>query len=405
MIRPARGDGDVEAALRAATPQALGIVARTWPFGDAEDAVQEAAIIAHATWSRAGVPERPLGWLVRVAQRHLIGRHRTDTARRRREEIVAAWGQTAPDPVPSADDSLAVLAMCCHPALTPAAAIPLTLRAVGGLTTREIADAFMVPEATMAQRITRAKATIAGEPFAPPDIAADPARIANVLHVIYLVFNEGHTTTHGDELVRTDLTAEAVRLARLLHDALPDHPEAGGLLALTLLTAARAPARLDAAGNVVPLDAQDRSRWDRRLMTEGFTVLAAAMRHGRPGEYQLLAAITALHDEAMTYTDTRWADIDRLYRALAAITNNPHVTLNRAVAVAHTDGAAAGLELLETVAEQLAGHHRYHATRGHLHELAGDRSAAAADYRRAAELAGNGPERAHLARKVADTAG
>jgi predicted RNA polymerase sigma factor len=397
--------GDVERVLREVTPKALGIVARTWSFGDAEDAVQDAAILAHAKWTEVGVPERPLGWLVRVAQRQLIGRHRTDTARRRREEIVAAWAYTAPDPVAAVDDSLAVLAMCCHPRLTPGAAIPLTLRAVGGLTTREIADAFMVPEATMAQRISRAKATIAGLPLtAPTTIASDPDRVANVLHVIYLIFNEGHTASHGDELIRRDLTAEAVHLARLVHAALPDHPEASGLLALTLLTSARGPARLGHDGSAIPLDEQDRSRWDRSMITEGLTVLTGALRQHRPGEYQLLAAITAIHDEAPTYADTRWAEIDRLYQALAVITPNPHVTLNRAVAVAHVDTPPAGLVLLDTVADQLAETHRFHATRAHLHEMRGDHAAAAEDYRAAAVLAGNGPERTYLERKAAANA-
>lgn len=399
------GGDDVEHVLHATVPQALGIVARTWPFGDAEDAVQEASILAHGKWTEAGVPERPLGWLVRVAQRHLIGRHRTDTARRRREEIVAAWARTAPDPVASADDSLAVLALCCHPHLTPGAAIPLALRAVGGLTTREIADAFMVPEATMAQRITRAKATIAGVPLTThAAIAEDPNRVANMLHVIYLVFNEGHTTSHGDDVVRRDLTADAVHLARLVHSALPDHAEAGGLLALTLLTSARSPTRVDPAGHMVPLDEQDRSLWDRALITEGLTVLTAAMGQGRPGEYQLLASITALHTQAPTYGTTRWADIDRLYQALATITPNPHVTLNRAVAVAHTQSPAAGLTLLATVADELDSHHRFHATRAHLHELLGDHRSAATSYHHAAHLAGNRPERHHLERKAAANA-
>jgi predicted RNA polymerase sigma factor len=396
------GGGDVEQVLREVAPKALGIVARTWSFGDAEDAVQEASILAHAKWSALGVPERPLGWLVRVAQRHLIGRHRTDTARRRREELVAAWAYVAPDPVAAVDDSLAVLAMCCHPRLTPGAAIPLTLRAVGGLTTREIADAFMVPESTMAQRISRAKATIAGLPLtAPATIASDPDRVANVLHVIYLIFNEGHTATHGEALVRGDLAAEAVHLARLVHAALPDHPEASGLLALTLLTSARGPARLADDGRVIPLDQQDRARWDRSMITEGLSMLTGAMRQQRPGEYQLLAAITAIHDQAPTYADTRWAEIDQLYRALAAITPNPHVALNRAVAVAHVEGPRAGLALLETVADQLGEAHRFHATRAHLFEMLGDHAAAAGAYRAAAELAGNDAERAHLERKAA----
>jgi predicted RNA polymerase sigma factor len=394
--------GDVERVLREVTPKALGIVARSWSFGDAEDAVQEAAILAHAKWSDVGVPERPLGWLVRVAQRQLIARHRTDTARRRREQIVVAWASTAPDPVPAIDDSLAVLAMCCHPRLTPGAAIPLTLRAVAGLTTREIADAFMVPESTMAQRISRAKATIAGLPLAAPTtIASDPDRLAAVLHVIYLIFNEGHTATHGDELIRRDLTDEAVHLARLVHAALPEHPEASGLLALTLLTSARGPARVEHDGRMIPLDEQDRSRWDRSLITEGLTVLTGALRQHRPGEYQLLAAITAVHDEAPTYADTRWAEIDRLYQALSAIAPNPHVTLNRAVAVAHIDSPRAALVLLDTVADQLAESHRFHAARAHLHEMAGDHPAAADGFRRAAELAGNDPERQHLERRAA----
>ena len=388
----------IEGLLRDLAPQALAVVARrNGSFADAEDATQEALIKAHQTWTASGVPDRPLAWLVRVASRQLIGRHRSDSARRRREDLAAAW-QVAPEPALGRDDSLTLLFLCCHDALTPSAAIPLTLRALGGLTTREIADAFLVKEATMAQRISRAKAAIraAPEPFALPAADRYARRLRSVLHVLYLMFNEGHTATQGDEIGRPDLAVEAVRLARMVHELRPDEPEVAGLLALLVLTEARRAARVGPSGELVLLDEQDRRRWDHALIREGVALITDALRAHRAGPYQLQAAIAAVHDQAPTYADTNWAEIESLSGALERMAPNALVTVNRAVAIAMVEGPAAGLDVLATVGETLAGHHRYHAVRAHLLELAGRPADAVAAYDQALRLVANARERDHL---------
>ena len=296
------------------------------------------------------------------------------------------------------DDTLILMFMCCHPSLTPASAIPLTLRAVGGLTTREIAAAFLVPEATMAQRISRAKATIraSGEPFMLPPPDQRPQRLRSVLHVLYLLFNEGYTTSSGPSLSRTDLSGEAIRLARITRAAVPEDPEAAGLLALMLLTDARRPARSGPGGELIPLAEQDRSRWDTGLIAEGAALITWALGRGHAGEYQVQAAIAALHDQAASYTATDWPQILTLYDLLAAMTANPMVTLNRAVATAMAHGPGAGLALLDGLDERLGGHHRLHSVRAHLLEQAGDHKAAIAEFRAAAARATNLREQHYL---------
>jgi RNA polymerase sigma factor (sigma-70 family) len=389
--------------LRDLGPRALGaIVRRHGHFADAEDAVQEALLAAATTWPADGTPDNPLAWLIRVASRKMADQYRSDEARRRREELAASWSLVPAEPVPAHDDTLTLMLMCCHPALSPGAAIPLTLRAVGGLTTREIAAAFLVPEATMAQRISRAKARLKGfdEPFtlAPGE---GSERLRPVLHVLYLIFNEGYAASDGPDLARTDLSGEAVRLARGVHAALPKDTEVTGLLALMLLTDARRPARTGPGGELVPLEAQDRARWDRRLITEGLTLLTAALRQGEPGEYQLLAAIAALHDQAASYADTDWPRILALYNRLEALTANPMVALNRAVATAMAQGPDAGLALLKGLADELGDHHRLHSVRAHLLEQAGDPSGAIAEFEAAAARTTNLRERDYLVTKAA----
>jgi predicted RNA polymerase sigma factor len=293
--------------------------------------------------------------------------------------------------------------MCCHPSLTPGSAIPLTLRAVGGLTTREIAAAFLVPEATMAQRISRAKAKVAvsDEPFALPADADLPARLRSVLRVLYVMFTEGSTSSGGSALARPDLTAEAIRLARGVHATLPDDPEVAGLLALMLLTDARRPARVGPDGELVPLEEQDRTCWDRREIAEGVALITDAMRSGDMGEYQVQAAIAAVHDQAPSYADTNWAQIGALYSVLERMTASPVVRLNRAVAVARVDGPDAGLALLDGLEGDLGDHHRLHAVRAHLLERAGDPDAALVEFRAAAEGARNQREREYLTTQAA----
>lgn len=393
----------IEGLLREAAPQALAVVARRHEFADCEDAVQEAVIAALRTWPDRGIPDHPVGWLIRVASRHLLGRHRSDSARHRRERIVAAWALDPPDPVPDRDDTLTLLFMCCHDALTPGAAIPLTLRAVGGLTTREIADAFLVREATMAQRISRAKATIRSspEPFALPTADAYPRRLRSVLHVLYLIFNEAHTASAGTELARPDLATEAIRLARMVRAARPDDPEVAGLLALLLLTDARRDARIGPEGQLVPLPEQDRGRWNRAMIREGVELITSALRGHQPGQYQLQAAIAAVHDQAPTYDDTNWNEILALYNVLDRTSTNPIVTVNRAVATAMVRGPDAGLEVLDTVADSLPHHHRYHAVRAHLLERAGRTADALVEYDLAIRRVTNLPERTHLELRAA----
>ncbi len=394
-----------EGLLRELAPQALGAVVRRYGhFADAEDAVQEALVAAATSWPADGQPERPLAWLVKVASRRMADQYRTDEARRRREDLAASWSVSPPAPVAAGDDTLVLMFLCCHPSLTPASAIPLTLRAVGGLTTREIAAAFLVPEATMAQRVSRAKATLktAAEPFRLPAPAERGPRLRSVLHVLYLLFNEGYATSSGPDLARPDLSGEAIRLARAVHAALADDdPEVAGLLALMLLTDARRPARTGPGGELVPLAEQDRTRWDRALIAEGVALITGALGQGRMGEYQAQAAIAALHDQAADHASTGWREIEALYARLEAMIANPMVTLNRAVATAMAHGPAAGLALLDGLDARLGGHHRLHAVRAHLLELAGDPAGAAAGYRAAAAGATNVRERDYLTTQAA----
>ena len=394
----------LEDLLRELAPQVLGALIRRYgDFADAEDAVQEALIAAAATWPAEGRPDSPLGWLIKVAARRLANQYRSDDARRRREVLAASWSVASPEPPSGRDDTLILMFLCCHPSLTPALAIPLTLRAVGGLTTREIAAAFLVPDATMGQRISRAKAKIkaSGEPFTLPPPGQRPERLRLVLHVLYLLFNEGYTSSTGPDLARTDLSGEAIRLARGIHAAVPDDPEIAGLLALMLLTDARRPARSGAGGELIPLAEQDRTLWDRRLIIEGIGLITRALRRGQVGEYQLQAAIAALHDQAASHDDTDWPEILSLYGRLEALTGNPMVRLNRAVAAAMARGPDAGLALIDGLDERLGDHHRLHSVRAHLLEQAGDSAAAIAEFRAAAARTTNLREQQYLTTKAA----
>jgi predicted RNA polymerase sigma factor len=384
--------------LRELAPQVLGALARRWgDFDAAEDAVQEALIAAASRWPTDGVPERPSGWLLQTASRRMVDQWRSDAARRGREVRFA----TAPGPgeVSQQDDTLTVLFLCAHPVLTPASAIALSLRAVGGLTTGEIARAFLVPEATMAQRISRAKAKIAasGEPFRLPSADELPSRRGAVLRVLYLMFNEGYASSAGDELTRVDVSDEAIRIARLLR-AGDDSAEVAGLLALMLLTDARRSARTDALGAPVTLADQDRSLWDRDRIAEGLRLLDSAIERGPVGEYQVQAAIAALHDRAATAEQTDWPQILALYGVLERLTASPVVTLNRAVAAAMVDGPTTGLAILETLEDDQP---RVDQVRAHLHELAGNLEQAGVHYRRAAARATNVAERRELDAQVA----
>ena len=400
-----------EALLRDLAPRVLGAVVRRYgDFSDAEDAVQEALLAAATTWPNEGEPDHPLAWLVRVASRRMVEHYRRDDARRRREDLAASWSIARPDPATGRDDTLILIFMCCHPSLTPASAIPLTLRAVGGLTTREIATAFLVPEATMAQRISRAKAKVkaSDEAFALPSSDQHTERLRSVLHVLYLVFTEGYASSSGPDLARTDLSDEAIRLTRGVHAALPEDPEVAGLFALMLLTDARRPARTGADGELVPLAEQDRTLWDRALIAEGVALITESLKRGQLGEYQVQAAIAAVHDQARHYADTEWSEIVPLYRLLERMTGNPMVTLNRAVAVAMLDGPDAGLALLDGLEEQLGDHHRLHSVRGHLLEQAGDTDTAIIEFRAAAARTNNLREQHYLtthAARLASPAG
>jgi len=390
--------------MRELAPQVLGALIRRYgDFADAEDAVQEALIAAATTWPAEGRPDSPLGWLIKVASRRLANQYRSDDARRRREALAASWSVAGPEPPSGRDDTLILMFLCCHPSLTPALAIPLALRAVGGLTTREIAAAFLVPEATMGQRISRAKAKIkaSGEPFALPSPDQRPERLRLVLHVLYLLFNEGYTSSSGPDLARTDLSGEAIRLARGIHAAAPEDPEIAGLLALMLLTDARRPARSGANGELIPLAVQDRTLWDRRLIIEGIGLITRALRRQQVGEYQVQAAIAALHDQAASHADTDWPKILSLYGQLEAMTGNPMVRLNRAVAAAMARGPEAGLALLDGLGERLGDHHRLHSVRAHLLEQAGDTAAAIAEFRAAAARTTNLREQQYLTTKAA----
>ncbi len=393
-------------AVRGLVPEVLGVLVRRYGHFDAcEDAVAEALVAAAAQWPVQGWPADPRAWLVTVASRRLADQLRSDAARRRREEADAV--RTPPPPVggPAGDDTLTLLFLCCHPALTPSSQVALTLRAVGGLSTAEIARAFLVPEATMAQRISRAKQriTAAGAGFELPPPAEAAQRLGVVLHVVYLVFNEGYTATSGTQLVRAGLTAEAVRLARELHRLVPDDGEVAGLLALLLLTDARRPARTAPDGSLVPLSEQDRTLWDTDAIAEGVSLVTDALARGPVGPYQLQAAIAAVHDEAPTADITDWPQILALYTVLERVAPNPTVTLNRAVAVAEVRGPAAGLALLDALADddRLAASHHLVSVRAHLLEMAGDRDAARAGYREAARRTTSEPERRHLLARAA----
>ncbi|GIF22029.1 RNA polymerase sigma factor (sigma-70 family) [Actinoplanes tereljensis] len=377
--------------LREHAPVVLGVLARRCgSFDDAEDAVQEALLAAHLHWPADGVPDNPRGWLLQTASRKLIDAVRGEQSRRRREELVSRMDQPA-DAYP-ADDTLTVLAMCCHPDLAPSSQVALTLRAAGGLTTAEIAAAFLVPEATMAQRISRAKQKLRGRPFGP---ATNPASLRQVL---YLIFNEGYAVSSGQTLHRVELSAEAIRLARKIRHT---DPESGALLALMLLTDARRPARTSVDGDLIPLEEQDRTLWNRNLIFEGTAILDAVAGTGTVGEYQLQAAIAALHCRAPTFETTDWPQIAALYGLLARVTGNPVVELNRAVAVAMVDGPAAGLALLDDLGDRLAGNHRLDAVRAHLHERAGDPQSAARLYAAAAARTSSLPERRYLTMRAA----
>lgn len=402
-------DAKTQHLLRELVPVVLGAVVRRFrDFAACEDAVQEALVAASNHWPREGMPDEPRAWLIRVASRRLVDHVRAEAARRHREATVVSLVPPeeqlalAPteDGTQERDDTLDLLFMCCHPSLTNASAIALTLRAVGGLTTAEIAKAFMVPEATMAQRISRAKQTIktSGIPLEMPSSDERAERLGAVMHVLYLIFSEGYTASAGSDLQRTDLSSEALRLARLLHRLAPDDAEAAGLLALMLLTDARRDARTGPNGELIPLDEQDRSLWDRRSIVEGVAIVSETLARGKVGPYQLQAAIAAVHDEAPSTEDTDWQDILGLYGVLQRMTDNPMVSLNHAVATAMVYGAQAGLATLEELTNNphLRDHHRLYAVRAHLHERAGDLASARADYERAARLATSAPERDYL---------
>ncbi|MGS2809563.1 RNA polymerase sigma factor [Nocardia sp. MW-W600-9] len=389
-----------EDLLRELAPQVLGVLVRR--FGDfdlAEDAVQDALLAAATQWRTDGLPEHPRGWLIQVAQRRMADAVRAEVARRRRETTV--FVREVPVEATGRDDTLDMYFLCCHPELPPAGAIALTLRAVGGLSTAEIAAAFLVPEATMAQRISRAKKRLAESerPFA--DGAQDSARLSAVLRVLYVIFTEGHTSSAGAGLRRGDLSAEAIRLTRALRALLPENTEVTSLLALMLLTDARRATRSGPHGELVPLHEQDRGRWDRAQITEGLRLLTATMPAGLTGNYQLQAAIAGLHAQAARVEDTDWARILVLYTMIERSNPNPMVTLNRAVATAMVHGPAAGLAVADAVAEPLARSHRLAAVRGHLHEMAGEDAAAVAQYQLAATQTASVPERDYLLLRAA----
>lgn len=388
--------------LRAAAPAALGVLVRRHRDFDAcEDALQEALLAASRTWAAEGLPDNPTGWLVTTATRRLVERYRQDTARRRREENDARREPTAPAAT-SRDDTLALLLLCCHPALRVPSQVALTLRAVGGLTTAEIARGLLLPEATVAQRISRAKAklTEVGRAFAVPDAAQRRERVPAVLAVLSVVFTEGHTASSGEALQRGDLAHEAIRLARTLVAALegaPEHGEAAGLLALMLLTDARRAARTRPDGGLVPLAEQDRTRWDRGRIAEGTGWVTAVLRDEVPGPYTVQAAIAAVHAEAGRAQDTDWAQILALYDTLVGLWPDPMARLGRVVALGEVHGPEVALAALDALDEPgLRGHHRVPAVRAHLLEAAGRPDAAAAAYRDAARRTSSAPERAYL---------
>ncbi len=404
-------DERFEHLIRELAPQVLGAVIRRFrDFAAAEDAVQEALLAATVQWPREGLPDNPRGWLIQVASRRMTDHLRSESARRRRETAAAIeTDQLAPPPVPEneteQDDTLILLFMCCHATLSPSSAIALTLRAVGGLTTAEIANAFLVPEATMAQRISRAKRAIkeSGVPFSLPTSEERAQRLRAVLHVLYLIFNEGYTSSIGPQLQRPELSREAIRLTRAVHKSLPEDAEVAGLLALMLLTDARRAARTGPEGELIPLTEQDRTLWDQKEISEGVALLTAALSKGSVGSYQLQAAIAAVHDEAGQASDTDWPQILALYELLKLMSDNPMVMLNHAIAAAMVHGATAGLELLDALEGdgRLAGHYRLDAVRAHLLEMAGDHQTAMSHYRKAASRTTSLPERNYLTLQAA----
>lgn len=400
-----------ENLLRELAPQVLGVIARRFrDFASAEDAVQEAMLAAFMQWPQEGVPENPRGWLIHVASRRLTDQTRSEIARRSRETAIAV-DEEAMAPVVDIesdmdpDDTLILLFMCCHPVLTSSSAIALTLRAVGGLTTTEIAKAFLVPEATMAQRISRAKQSIKSSPvpFQMPSPQERAERLPAVLHVLYLIFNEGYISSLGAKLQRLDLAREAIRLTRCAKALLPNDAEVAGLLALMLLTDARRAARTGAGEELIPLNKQDRSLWDAAEIAEGKELLTAALSQGVVGLYQLQAAIAAVHDEAARAEDTDWPQILALYELLRRVAPSPLVTLNHAIATAMVHGPARGLELLKPLdrEDRLVEHHRLDAVRAHLFEMLGDRESAIKHYRAAASRTTSIPEQNYLMTQAA----
>jgi RNA polymerase sigma factor (sigma-70 family) len=400
----------IEILLRDLAPEVLGVVVRRFrDFAASEDAVQEALIAASEQWLQNGVPNNPRAWLIQVAQRRMTDHIRAEVARRKREDSVASEMPVfAPlldaDPEIDPHDTLVLLFMCCHPALSQASAIALTLRAVGGLTTAEIAKAFLVPVPTMAQRIGRAKETIrtSGIPFGMPDVAERAERLGAVLHVLYLIFNEGYTSSGGSDLVRVDLSNEAIRLMRAVRALLPDDGEVEALLALMLLTDARRAARTGPSGELIPLDEQDRSLWNAAQIAEGAALVKSSLSRGAIGEYQLLAAIASVHDEAASAEDTDWTEIRSLYAILMRVSDNPMVALNHAIATAEVSGPHAGLTLLMALErdERLNGNHRLAAVKAHLLERDGQFAEAVALYRSAAEKTASVPERNYLLQRA-----
>jgi RNA polymerase sigma factor (sigma-70 family) len=406
------GRAEAEDLLRQLAPQVLGALVRRYGhFDAAEDAVQEALLAAATQWPAEGVPGNPRGWLITVASRRLTDLLRSEQARQRREEAAARqippgeWlARPADDPAAESDDTLILLFLCCHPALSPASQIALTLRAVGGLTTAEIARAFLVPEATMTRRITRAKVQVAdsGVPFRMPNGPEQQQRLTVVLHVLYLIFTEGYAATSGPGLLRADQSTEAIRLTRIVH-RLPGDAEVTGLLALMLLTDARRPARTGPDGELIPLDEQDRRSWDQAKIAEGVALITGVLPRGDVGFYQLQAAIAAVHDEAASAEATDWPQILALYELLLRVSDNPVVALNHAVAVAMTQGPDAGLEWLERLEtdRRITGDHRLEAVRAHLLERAGQHQAARAAYQAAAQLAMSLPHQRYLNARAA----
>jgi RNA polymerase sigma factor (sigma-70 family) len=404
-------DANAENLLRELAPQVLGSVVRRFKdFAAAEDAVQEALVAASVQWPKEGIPDNPRGWLIHVATRRMTDFFRSETARRDREELAAKptvdpWSKFRDHGTMERDDTLVLLFMCCHPSLTPASAIALTLRAVGGLTTAEIANAFLVPESTMAQRISRAKQTIKTSqvPFRMPTKREHRPRLTAVLHALYLIFSEGYTSSIGTALHRVELSSEAIRLMRAIHRRLPDDPEVAGLLALMLLTDARRPARAGPDGELIPLDKQDRQLWNREAIAEGVALVSRTLPKGSVGPYQIQAAIAAIHDESPNAEQTDWPQILALYGLLEQMSDNPMVSLNRAIAAAMVHSPRAGLEILDQLETdaRLAGHYRLDAVRGHLLERSGDLQGAIDRYTSAASRTTSIPERDYLISQAA----